>query len=77
MSLRRHSAADWSYWLVIGALASFALIIMVGPVVVVLATSLTENRSLKFPPTGLSFSGIGSCSMKVFHDRFIAPLATA
>ncbi|MEY3664778.1 MAG: hypothetical protein RLZZ153_960 [Pseudomonadota bacterium] len=55
MSLKRHSAADWSYWLVIGALASFALIIMIGPVVVVLATSLTENRSLKFPPTGMSF----------------------
>ena len=52
---RRQSFADISYTLVIGALATLALLIMVGPVLIVLITSLTDNRSLKFPPTGLSF----------------------
>jgi putative spermidine/putrescine transport system permease protein len=52
---KRHSFGDWSYWLVIGGLATLALVIMIGPVLVVIATSLTENRSLKFPPTGFSF----------------------
>lgn len=49
------SAADLSYLIVIGGLAAFALLIMIGPVLVVLATSFTENRSLKFPPSGMSF----------------------
>ena len=52
---RRQSFGDISYTLVIGALATLALLIMVGPVLIVLITSLTDNRSLKFPPTGLSF----------------------
>ncbi len=52
---RRQSFSDISYTLVIGALATLALLIMVGPVLIVLVTSLTDNRSLKFPPTGLSF----------------------
>jgi putative spermidine/putrescine transport system permease protein len=55
MSVRRQSFADLSYRLVIGGLAALALFIMIAPVLVVLATSLTDNRSLKFPPTGLSF----------------------
>jgi len=51
---RRVSAADLSYTLVVGLLATIALLILVGPVVIVLLTSFTDNRSLKFPPTGLS-----------------------
>src|SRR3954454_12816705 len=51
---RRASPADLSYALVVGALASVALLILVGPVVIVLVTSFTDNRSLKFPPTGFS-----------------------
>ena len=51
---RRHGFGDVSYTVVIGAIASVALVILVGPVLVVLITSLTDNRSLKFPPTGLS-----------------------
>ncbi len=31
-----------------------ALLIIVAPVVIVLTTSFTEGRSLKFPPTGFS-----------------------
>ncbi|BBK41441.1 ABC transporter permease [Allostella vacuolata] len=51
---RRRSPADLSYALVIGGLAALALLILVGPVVIVLLTSFTEGRSLKFPPAGLS-----------------------
>lgn len=55
MSRRWQRLEDLSYRLVIGALATLALVIIIAPVLVVLATSLTDNRSLKFPPTGLSF----------------------
>jgi len=51
---RRRSFADISYGLVIGGLAALALLIIVAPVVIVLMTSFTEGRSLKFPPTGFS-----------------------
>jgi len=51
---RRRSLGDLSYSLVIGTLAALALLIIVGPVVIVLTTSFTEGRSLKFPPTGFS-----------------------
>ncbi len=52
---RRHSAGELSYYLVIGALATLALVILVGPVLVVLATSLTDSRTIRFPPQGFSF----------------------
>ncbi|HVL58309.1 MAG TPA: ABC transporter permease [Burkholderiaceae bacterium] len=55
MLRKRQSAADWSYDVAIGVTAAIALAILIGPVLVVLATSLTEDRSLRFPPTGLSF----------------------
>lgn len=55
MSARRRSLSDISYIAVTGGLAALALAILVGPVIIVLLTSLTDNRSLKFPPTGLSF----------------------
>ena len=51
---RRRSLGDLSYSLVIGGLATLALLIIVAPVVIVLMTSFTEGRSLKFPPTGFS-----------------------
>ncbi len=51
---RQRSLADLSYILVIGTLALLALLIIVVPVVIVLTTSFTEGRSLKFPPTGFS-----------------------
>jgi putative spermidine/putrescine transport system permease protein len=51
---RRRSFGDLSYGLVIGTLATLALLIIVAPVVIVLTTSFTEGRSLKFPPTGFS-----------------------
>ncbi|PHY05691.1 MAG: ABC transporter permease [Alcaligenaceae bacterium] len=52
---RRHSASDISHWFVIYGLAGLAIFILLGPVIVVLITSLTDSQSLKFPPQGLSF----------------------
>ena len=54
MASRRRSLDDISYGLVIGGLAVLALLIMVGPVVVVVITSFTDSRSLKFPPDAFS-----------------------
>jgi putative spermidine/putrescine transport system permease protein len=51
---RRHSISDIGYSLTIGGLAGLALVILVGPVIIVLLTSLTASRSIKFPPAGLS-----------------------
>jgi putative spermidine/putrescine transport system permease protein len=52
---RRRSVAEVSYALVIGGLAALALLILLGPVLVVLATSFTDSRSIRFPPQGFSF----------------------
>lgn len=52
---RRRSFADLSYALVIGGLATLALVILVGPILIVLATSFTDSRSIRFPPQGFSF----------------------
>jgi putative spermidine/putrescine transport system permease protein len=46
--------SDRVYATVIGFLAGVGFLILVGPVVIVLLTSLTEGRSIKFPPQGLS-----------------------
>jgi putative spermidine/putrescine transport system permease protein len=51
---RRRGFADVSYSLVIGGIALLAVLIIVTPVIVVLTISFTENRTLKFPPTGFS-----------------------
>lgn len=53
--VRRRSLGDLSYGVVIGGIALLAVLIIVTPVIVVLMISFTENRSLKFPPTGFSF----------------------
>jgi putative spermidine/putrescine transport system permease protein len=52
---RRTTFAELSYKLVIGTLSALAITILVGPILVVLITSLTTAPSLKFPPPGLSF----------------------
>src|SRR5262249_57133961 len=39
---------------VIGVLAGLGLLVLIGPVVIVLLTSFTLGRSIKFPPSGLS-----------------------
>ena len=45
---------DLSYSLVVGVLAGLGFLILVAPVLIVLVTSLTRGRSIKFPPSGLS-----------------------
>ena len=47
-------ASDLSYSVVIGTLAGLGFLILVGPVVIVLLTSFTRGRSIRFPPSGLS-----------------------
>jgi putative spermidine/putrescine transport system permease protein len=47
-------ADDLSYSVVTGTLAGLGFLILVGPVVIVLLTSFTRGRSIKFPPSGLS-----------------------
>src|SRR5215469_2311291 len=51
---RRRGFADLSYSLVVYGIALIAVLIIVTPVIVVLMISVTENRTLKFPPTGFS-----------------------
>src|SRR5947207_11558987 len=51
---RQSSVGDISYRVVLGALAAIALTILIAPVVVVLITSFTDSRSLRFPPPALS-----------------------
>ena len=52
--MRTQRAADLGYSAVVGILAGLGFLVLVGPVVIVLLTSLTEGRSIKFPPSGLS-----------------------
>ena len=51
---RRHTGSEISYRLVVGLLATVAVIILVSPILVVLITSFTTAPSLKFPPPGFS-----------------------
>src|SRR4051794_20095112 len=48
------SLADRLFYAVVGLLAACALIILVGPVLVALITSLTSSAGLKFPPPSFS-----------------------
>jgi len=50
----RCRASDLAYVVVVGSLAGLGLLILVAPVVIVLLTSFTPSRSIKFPPSGLS-----------------------
>lgn len=51
---RRRSPGELAYALIIGGLAVLALVILIGPILIVLATSFTDSRSIRFPPTGFS-----------------------
>jgi putative spermidine/putrescine transport system permease protein len=45
---------DVGYAIVVNALAVLGFVVLVGPVVIVLLTSFTQGRSIRFPPSGLS-----------------------
>ena len=47
-------ASDLTYSVVVGLLAGLGLLVLIGPVVIVLLTSFTLGRSIRFPPAGLS-----------------------
>lgn len=51
---RRSTATDISYSIAIGAVAALGVAILVGPVIVVVMTSLSTSLALKFPPPGFS-----------------------
>jgi len=51
---RRNTLADLSYTMVVGSIAAAAIVVLVAPVLVVLATSLSTSQALKFPPPGFS-----------------------
>ena len=51
---RRTTAADLSYSVVMGGVATLAIVILVAPVIVVLMTSMSTSQALKFPPPGFS-----------------------
>lgn len=51
---RRSNIADRSYVVVVGTLATVAVLVLVAPVAIVLLTSFTTSQSLKFPPPGFS-----------------------
>jgi len=55
---RRSTGGDISYRLVLGALAGVALLILIVPVLVVLITSFTDSRSLRFPRPPCRSAGI-------------------
>jgi putative spermidine/putrescine transport system permease protein len=45
---------SWSLKLVFGAIATVAIVFLIGPTIIVLLTSFTNSASLKFPPDGFS-----------------------
>lgn len=84
--IRGTSRSDLSYHLVMGSLATLALIVLIGPVVVVLLTSLTTSAALKFPPPGLStqwyaalFDPVksGHIHNAAYNSMWVAGMATA
>jgi len=46
--------SDILYYALVGLLAACALVVLIGPVLIALATSFTSSASLKFPPPGFS-----------------------
>lgn len=83
---RQTTAGDLSYRVVLGALSLIALLILVTPVVVVIVTSFTDSRSLRFPPPALSFRWYSALldpvqsaqiHMAAWHSLVIAVSATA
>ena len=83
--MQRSTPSDRLYNLVVGALAGLAILILVAPVVIVVATSFTTSQTLRFPPPGLSTRWYGELFDPVrsarIHDAalnslWVAGLAT-
>lgn len=52
--MQRSTLGDVTYNWIIGLLAGLAILILVAPVVIVIATSFTTSQTLRFPPPDLS-----------------------
>ncbi|QCK87517.1 ABC transporter permease [Phreatobacter aquaticus] len=52
--MQRSTPADISYTWVIGLIATLAIAILIGPVLIVIATSFTTSQTLRFPPPDVS-----------------------
>lgn len=52
--MQRSTFSDVTYNWVVGLLAGIAILILVAPVVIVIATSFTTSQTLRFPPPDLS-----------------------
>ena len=50
----RNTPADRTYSIVMGSTAALAILILIGPVLIVLLSSFTSSAVLKFPPPGFS-----------------------
>ncbi len=70
---QRSTPADVSFNLTVGAIAIVAILILVAPVVIVIATSFTTSQALRFPPPGLSLRWYG----ELFDPVRSAPIHTA
>ncbi len=57
--MQRSTLGDVTYNWVIGCLAGLAILILVGPVLIVIATSFTTSQTLRFPPPELSLRWYG------------------
>src|SRR5262245_13341434 len=86
MTRRTSTWADGSCLIVIVLLAGVGILVLVGPVVVVLTTSLTTSASLKCPPPQLStqwyvalFDPVRSRHIHnaAYNSLWVASLATA
>jgi putative spermidine/putrescine transport system permease protein len=54
MPAQRGQPGRWSFNAAMGLIGGFGLLMLIGPTLIVLVTSLTSGYSLKFPPPGLS-----------------------
>jgi ABC-type spermidine/putrescine transport system permease subunit II len=65
---RRNSVGDVTHEIVICSLAGLAILVLLGPVIVVLITSFTDSQSLKFPPQGFSLILASLVKFIVLHS---------
>ncbi len=71
--MQRSTPGDIAYTWIIGLLAGLGILILIGPVLVVIATSFTTSQTLKFPPPGLSLRWYG----ELFNPARSAQIHTA
>jgi putative spermidine/putrescine transport system permease protein len=82
----RSTPSDRSYSLVMGGLATLGIAILIVPVIIVVLTSFTSSRALKFPPPGFSLEWYralfdpvrsGHIHSALANSLWVAAIATA